>query len=664
MRGTEGRTGRRRHRLGWKAAGTALLGLMGGSVGCQWTGDHSPPRSVLEPPTAVTPHVHYQPPTATEQIPPRSGGTTVAPPQSGASDRTILQTGGVNAGAEAPVPPPAVADAGVVQASAPFGPDAPTPEDDVSRMERVPEQYHATNRPTTLPAVKSADEDRDPKTEKWPSGKDQGYKVDRTLPSPMAGAATPVIPAPKKSQPITLGASLALAGVENPIIAIAQQAVQVSLAEQLQARTLLLPNVNVGANYHYHDGPVQASFGGIRKVTSDLVSYGLGTNTVAAESMKIPGLFIFTPLADAVYEPLIARQVVANRRFASTATRNEVLLEVSLSYLALLRAEGRVAVIHQSEADFGEVVRLTKNFATSGQGRKGDADRAEADLLALQYQEQQAQEDVAVASAELARLLNLDPSTRLLTGEVPIQVVQFIDPKEPLPKLLQIAARNRPELLAAAANIRASDVRVTQEKTRPLFPTLWMGFSADDFGGGAVASTSGNVFNPHGSPSPGGAASVETGGQTVPKFGRITGRTDVDVMAIWTLQNLGVGNLAHVKQRRAQRNQAVAQRVRMLNQVAFEVTEAYNLSAAHLRSIELQRSRVKEAMEGFQRDLDRIRGGLGFPIEVLNNAKRLSTARQALLEEIIGFDRSQFQLFVALGQPPTMVVEEEPIAPH
>ncbi len=72
---------------------------------------------------------------------------------------------------------------------------------------------------------------------------------------------------------------------------------------------------------------------------------------------------------------------------------------------------------------------------------------------------------------------------------------------------------------------------------------------------------------------------------------------------------------------------------------------------------------MQDATDGFQRDLERIRGGIGLPIEVLNNAKRLAKARQALLEAIIGFDRSQFELFVALGQPPTMVVEDEPPAP-
>ncbi len=217
-------------------------------------------------------------------------------------------------------------------------------------------------------------------------------------------------------------------------------------------------------------------------------------------------------------------------------------------------------------------------------------------------------------------------------------------------------------MMAAAAEIRASQKRWRQEKTRPLFPLLYVGFSADDFGGGSVASTNGNVPNPNGSPSPGGAASAATGGQTVPKFGRITGRTDVDVMAIWTLQNFGFGNLAHAKERRAELGQAEGNRVRVLNQVEREVSEAYNLSAQQYRSIDVERRRVQEATEGFQRDLNRIRGGIGFPIEVLNQAKRLTSARQELLDAVIGFDRTQFELFVALGQPPTLVVDDDPSA--
>jgi len=644
MRGTEGKLGERPRRHGWKAVGVTLLGLMGGALGCQATGD-SPTHAVLDPVAAANRQGRYALRTASAITPSSSLAEDVQP--------------AAQARGTPPEAPASIPGVGAIQTAFHGNPDSARPEDKEGvRLAGVPSQLPLGNPTAVPPTDKVLRGDKEKKSDRGTAGNDRAYQVDRTLPSPLAGMSTPVIPEPEKFRPITLGASLALAGVENPVIGIANQAVQISLAEQLRARVLLLPNVNVGANYHLHNGPLQSSFGAIRKNDSQLINYGLGTNAVTAGTQEIPGLFISTPLANAIFEPRVAGYLVANRRFAATATRNQILLEVSTAYLNLLRTEGRLAVIRQSEADFAEVVRLTANFAQTGQGRQGDADRARADLLSLQYKEQFAQEEVAVASAELARLLNQDPSTRLQTGDVPIQVVQFVDPKEPLPKLLDIAARNRPEVLAAAAMISASNVRVRQEKTRPLLPLLVAGFSADDFGGGAVASTNGNVFNPNG-PNPGGAATTASGGRTVPSFGRITGRTDVDVLALWTLQNMGFGNVAHVRERRAELRQAEAERVRVLNQVEKEVSVAYNLSAEHWRAMLAERRRVQEASNGFQHDLERIRGGIGFPIEVLNNAHRLSEARRALLEELIGFDRSQFQLFVALGQPPTLVVDDD-----
>jgi hypothetical protein len=620
----------RRRRI-WKAAGIALLGLMGGSSGCQWSGDHPSIGAADDPPASIAPCGGYRRAYATATV----------------QENPIAPT------AEAPATSTAELQLVSAKAAAAQG-GADTENKDLARNERA----------------KAAE-------------KDKGYQVDRTLPSPVEGIATPVIPEPQKALPITLGASLALAGVENPVIGLANQAIRTAQGELMQARLLLVPNINVGGDFHNHDGPVQASFGAIRKVTRNVVNYGLGVNTVAAETIKIPGLFINQPLTDVIFAPLVARQVVSNRRFAATATRNQVLLEAADAYLALLGAEGRLAVIRQSEKDFDEIVRLTANYLKTGLGNKPDADRAQADALALRYQELQAQEEVAVASAELAQLLNLDPSTRLNTADVPIQMVVFVDPTIPLPKLLDIALGNRPELMAAAAAIRASQTRVRQEKTRPLLPTIWAGFSADDFGGGAVASTNGNVFNPNGSPNPGGAPSAATGGRTVPSFGHITGRTDIDVFAFWTLRNAGLGNFADIRQRRAELGVAEAERVRILNMVAEQVSEAYNTSAAQFQAIAIERRRVQEATEGFQLDLNLIRaggpglGGAGLggaeagtgrprgtrPIEVLDLAKRLALARQALLEALIGFDRAQFQLFVALGQPPTLVVDDDKPTP-
>src|SRR5207237_1324778 len=114
------------------------------------------------------------------------------------------------------------------------------------------------------------------------------------------------------------------------------------------------------------------------------------------------------------------------RRFAAAATGNTVLLDVADRYLALAAAQERRRAIHKSEQEVGEVVRLTTNFAKAGQGRHGDADRARADALIFHDEAERAEEEVAVAAADLAELLGTDPSVRLqAAGDVllPIRLI-------------------------------------------------------------------------------------------------------------------------------------------------------------------------------------------------------------------------------------------------
>ena len=61
---------------------------------------------------------------------------------------------------------------------------------------------------------------------------------------------------------------------------------------------------------------------------------------------------------------------------------------------------------------------------------------------------------------------------------------------------------------------------------------------------------------------------------------------------------------------------------------------------------------MRTGTNGFREDLDRIRGGVGLPIEVLNNLNLLAHARLEYLDSIVDYNEAQFQLFVALGQPP------------
>jgi outer membrane protein TolC len=480
-------------------------------------------------------------------------------------------------------------------------------------------------------------------------------RPERTNDPQMATAATttdpkipavvtpPVVPPAPAEYPIDLTTALRLAEVENPEIAGARQLIREALALQQAAYALALPTLNAGTNFHGHTGNLQRSSGRILNLSEQSLYVGSGARTVAAESLAFPGVNIVSPLADVIFEPLVARQNVDRARFDATATTYMILLDVATLHFNLIQAEASLALWRESEADAAEVVRLTAAYARAGQGRKADADRAASNQRLIHIEVQHGEEEVAVASTRLARRLHLDPVVRIHTASPWVGPIALVDLSVPAEELVQVALQRRPEVAARAAAIGVAETRFHQERARPLLPTVWLGFSGGGFGGGS---------------------------NLVPPFlGNFKGRTDFDVRAFWMLQNLGLGNLAIQKRHRAEIGAAVGQQSRTINQVRQEVTSARDEAIAARERIDATHKQLIAAQDGFREDLERIRGTVGLPIEVTNNLELLSDARQQHLRAILDFNRAQFRLFVSLGSPPpldrpaTEPLPPAPIAP-
>jgi outer membrane protein TolC len=441
-------------------------------------------------------------------------------------------------------------------------------------------------------------------------------------------ARKPVSPRPCSERPIDLATALALAGADNPTIALAEEAVREGEATLLQARALALPNINGGMNYRAHEGNLLASSGIVRDVDSSSLYAGLGANARAAETVGIPGVRIFVQLADAWFEPRAATFAVASRQFEAAATRNEILLDVVNRYLDLAGAEERLRARQQSVSEFSEIARLTADFARTGQGREGDAERARTEFQLARADTDRAEEEVATAAAELARLMSIDPSVRLHPTNEPLPLIRLVSPQASLEQLVQIAVANRPEVGAWTAEVAVAQTRLREERVRPFVPLLSVGYSAGTFGGGSD--------------------------QVQPRFGRFDGRSDFDAWAVWSLANFGIGNLAVQRARRAEVGQAEAERAQAVDRVRREVAEAHAMAAARLQQVEIARRQLASAAEGARLDIVRARNVEGRPIEVLNSLRLLSTARSELIQAVVGYNQAEFRLFVALGQPPTL----------
>ncbi len=305
-----------------------------------------------------------------------------------------------------------------------------------------------------------------------------------------------------------------------------------------------------------------------------------------------------------------------------------MLLEVASLYIDLIGAEAILEARRVTAAESDRIAESVAAYAATGQGRKADANRAEADRRLFQAAIQRAEERVAVASALLAERLNLDPSSQLRPIAGPLEPIELVNPEASPDELIRAAVARRPDLAAREALVAQAEYRVDQEKYRPLLPTVWLGFSGGAFGGGS------NLIST--------------------PLGSFAGRTDFDVRVYWTVLNLGAGNLSLIKQRKAQAGQAMADRSRVINQIRGEVATARAESLALRQQVVNAQYGLRSAEDGYRQDQARLRESLSLPIEALDSLRLLSDARVSLVEAITRANRAQFALFVSLGAPPPL----------
>ena len=95
------------------------------------------------------------------------------------------------------------------------------------------------------------------------------------------------------------------------------------------------------------------------------------------------------------------------------------------------------------------------------------------------------------------------------------------------------------------------------------------------------------------------------------------------------------------------------QQVQVMDQVASEVAEAHTQVASRKEEIELAKAGIQSAVDSYRRNSERVRNGLGLPIETLQSMQALDQARRQYVRAVADYNRAQFRLHRALGWPVT-----------
>jgi outer membrane protein TolC len=445
--------------------------------------------------------------------------------------------------------------------------------------------------------------------------------------------------------PVDLATVLKLAGVRNLEILLARQRVTTALAERQYAVAQLLPSIHLGTSFDDHAGNLQQSNGNILKVDRNSVYFGAGAYAIAAGSVNIPGIGWNLNLSETVYGALMARQFVEQTRFAGRTAELEMLRRAALTYMELLRAEGRRALTLKIRGEARDVLRITANWAKAGLGRDADKERAAAELAHREVDVLEAEGEVLQASTRLAELLNLDPSTRLHVSEDRVVPAAVVPEPIPLPDLIAIALLNRPDLQERRAAIQKALLAVGAARMLPFSPNVIISLSYGGEGGGS------NLIA-----EPPGSSPFASG---APRFGSYAERVDFDAVAFWTLQNLGIGNVALLRQARANHKVSDFDFLAQLDIARAEVARAY--AAAHVRFAQIKTAEeaVTASQKTYDLDFQAIFNKEGLPIELLNSLVLLARSRMELLDAAIRYNQAQLDLYVALGQPPVDVLARD-----
>jgi outer membrane protein TolC len=453
-------------------------------------------------------------------------------------------------------------------------------------------------------------------------------------------ADLPVVPAADvddRPLPINLPTALQLANVRAADVSAAAERIRAAGAALRKAEVLWLPTITLGGDYNHHDGKAQDASGNVIDNSHSGLMFGAGTGIGAAAVLDVD---------EAIFAPLAAKQQVRAREADLQTASNDTMLAVTEAYFNVQQARGEAAGAMETTRRTQDLIHRTRLMAPALVPEL-EIFRAETELARREQAELLARERWKVASAELLRLLRVDPSAQVEPTEPPQLRIELIDLAKPVDDLIPIALMNRPELAAQQAQVQATLVLMKQEKLRPLIPSILLR--------GASTPVTGTLAGGYFAGGPGG--NIGDGGA----------RGDFDLQVLWQLNNLGFGNRASIQQREAENRVALVELLKREDRVAAEVAQAYAQAQQAGRRVEVAERGLRNALASADKNLIALgqTKGAGNQVVTLVRPQEVVAAVQALGQAYVDYygavadaNRAQFRLYRALGEPAQCLIQE------
>jgi hypothetical protein len=467
--------------------------------------------------------------------------------------------------------------------------------------------------------------------------------------------------------PINLAVALRLADARPLMVAAAQVSAWAAEADLQKAKVYWVPSFNFGTDYIRHDGfgpdfnrginvpqgegPLgQNSPGNPGHPLNQNINYmysGVGfTYTPSTPTYFIPEgatePLLPSPevqnVTDMIFEPLRQRQSLNSERWDIQHSKNDALHKTARAYFEVHKYRGQYAgalwVVERGRNLVQTMKDLSRDLVS-----EVEIDRARNLLADLEQRAVSDRQMWRRASADLTRVLRLDPRAVCEPLEHDHMQITLIDPSRSLDDLIPVGLTNRPELAQHQAMVQATLVAIRREKLRPFLPSILInGFQT-----------------PY--------ELIEVGGYGEGSGGNLnlwSYRNDVSPQVLWQADSLGLKNMAAVKKQRSRASQALIDLFAIQDEVAADVTKAQaDLQAAAARVVQAERE-LKASIANYNGNLEGLKQTQRFgdvliqifrPQEVVFALQLLARGYDHYFMTVAEYNEAQFELFYALGYP-------------
>ncbi len=297
-------------------------------------------------------------------------------------------------------------------------------------------------------------------------------------------------------------------------------------------------------------------------------------------------------------------------------TLDEVLLNTALGYYDLLGKKLEIDVYRVNLQDREEQLKMVRTKFELGLSSKFDIFRAEAEEARAKQEYITLFNTLRYSQAKLANIMGIDVITTLYPSEQVARVQNIIDPKYDVEDLYKIALKERDDLSSKRAEIRSLEI-AQKEVYADFIPK--------------VAVT---------------ASHAQVG--TV----RLGLRTNDSIMleVIQPLgKHLGVNTVLRAQAEKEKVNVQKLNLKQMERKVKEDIIGSYYDSKTQLEKIDAAKKEVISAEESLKVALVRMDIGEATFLDVLQAQAAKIQARQALIQHIINYNKSQVQTLFNIG---------------